>query len=118
MSRRECRESRGETGHLFVCRSCRAEARLTASWKKFPRPSELEAPVPVSEVFLRRVSLAVAQDRRRRIRRRAVLSIAAALFLFFLAGAGREAGQADPTRPEDSYAQLLAPPALESLLPD
>jgi hypothetical protein len=118
VSRRSCRKSRRETGHLFLCRTCRGEARLAASWKRFARPSELEVPVAVSEDFVRRVTRAVAQDRQRRIRRRALLSVAAALLLFFFAGAGREAGQADPLKPEDSYAQLLAPPALESLLPD
>jgi len=113
-----CRGHARETPHLFVCRACRAQARLAASWKRLRRSRELESPVPVSEDFVRRVASAVAEDRRRRRRRRAVFSVAAGLIFFFLAGAGREAGQADPVRPEDSYAQLLAPSVLESLLPD
>jgi hypothetical protein len=106
------------TAHLFVCSACRAETRLAVSWKRLRPPRELESSVPVSEDFVRRVASAVAEDHRRRRRRRTVLSVAAGLILFFLAGAGREASQADPVRAEDSYSQLLAPPVLESLLPD
>ena len=67
---------------------------------------------------MRRVSGAVALDRRRSRRRRALLSAAAALLFFFLAGAGRESAS-QPTAPaEETYSQLLAPSPLESLLPD
>jgi hypothetical protein len=62
--------------------------------------------------------MAVARDHRRRRRRRALLSAAAALLFFFLAGAGHESQTSDAVRIEESYAQLLAPSALESLLPD
>jgi hypothetical protein len=64
------------------------------------------------------VTAALAQDRRHRLRRRALLSAAAALLFFFLAGAGHESRSGDAVPVEDSYAQLLAPSALESLLPD
>ena len=114
----ECRKRRGETSHIFVCRHCRIESRLAASWRRFPRPSALEIPVPVSEDFVWRVTAAVSDDRRRRRRRRTILSVAAALLFFFLAGAGRESGLADTPRPEDSYSQLLAASPLESFLPD
>jgi hypothetical protein len=46
-----------------------------------------------------------------------VLSLAAALLFFFLAGAGRETLTSDTVRIEDA-AQLLTPSALESLLSD
>ncbi len=110
-------ERRG-TVHLFGCRACRAEVRLAAAWKKIPRPVEPEAPEPVSESFLARVSAAVSQDRRHRLRRRTLLSAAAALLFFFLAGAGHESRAGDAVPVEESYARLLAPSALESLLPD
>jgi hypothetical protein len=96
------------------------EARLSAAWKRLSGigEGELETPEPVSESFLRRVTEAVARDRRLRRRRRALLSAAAALLFFFLAGAGHESRASDAVRVEESYAQLLAPSALESLLPD
>ena len=121
MRARRCRAARrSETGHLFRCRACRVEARLAAAWKRLSSDSvQLETPEPVSESFLRRVATAVAQDRRRRrLRRRTLLSAAAALLFFFLAGAGHESRASDAVRVEDSCAQLLAPSALESLLPD
>lgn len=73
---------------------------------------------PVREEFVRRVSGAVALDRRRSRRRRALLSAAAALLFFFLAGAGRESAFEVAPPAEDTYSQLLAPSPLESLLPD
>ncbi|HSP94382.1 MAG TPA: hypothetical protein VLU06_07510 [Thermoanaerobaculia bacterium] len=110
---------RSETGHLFRCRACRVEARLAAAWKRLSSDSvHVETPEPVSESFLRRVTTAIARDHRRRLRRRALLSAAAALLFFFLAGAGHESRASDAVRVEESYAQLLAPSALESLLPD
>jgi hypothetical protein len=110
--------SRG-TGHLFLCRTCRADARLTAAFRRLPSPASLEAGEvrPVPEDFLRRVALSVEVERRRHARRRTVLSLAAALLFFFLAGAGREALTSDTLRIEDA-AQLLTPSALESLLSD
>ena len=107
------------TGHLFLCRTCRADARLTAAFRRLPSPASLEAGQvrPVSEDFLRRVALSVEVERRRHARRRTILSLAAALLFFFLAGAGREALTSDTLRIDDA-AQLLTPSALESLLSD
>ena len=113
-----CRSARG-TGHLFLCRVCRADARLAAAFRRFPSPASLEAveSQPVSEVFLRRVALSVQEERRRHARRRTLLSLAAALLFFFLAGAGHEALTTDTVHVEDA-AQVLTPSALESLMPD
>jgi hypothetical protein len=107
------------TGHLFLCRTCRADARLNAAFRRLPSPASLEAVQvrPVSEDFLRRVALSVEVERRRHARRRTILSLAAALLFFFLAGAGREALTSDTLRIDDA-AQLLTPSALESLLSD
>jgi hypothetical protein len=107
------------TGHLFLCRACRADARLKAAFRRLPSPASLEAVQvrPVSEDFLRRVARSVAVERRRHARRRTVLSLAAALLFFFLAGAGQEALTSDTLRFEDA-AQLLTPSALDSLLSD
>ena len=119
MRARRCPDMRRrETGHLFRCRPCRVEVRLAAAWKQVPREASPETPEPVSESFLARVTAAVSEDRRRRLRRRTLLSAAAALLFFFLAGAGHESRTRDAIRVEESYAQLLAPSALESLLPD
>ena len=120
MKARRCSDARRrrETGHLFRCRACHVEARLAAAWKRLPRSVMLETPEPVSEDFLRRVTLAVRRDDRRRRRCRALLSAAAALLFFFLAGAGHESRASNAVRVEDSCAQLLAPSALETLLPD
>jgi len=115
---RRCRQAERGAGHLFGCRPCRVEVRLAAAWKRVPRSIEPETPEAVSESFLARVTEAVLQDRRRRLRRRTLLSAAAALFFFFLAGAGHESQTRDVVRVEESYAQFLAPSALESLLPD
>ena len=107
------------TGHLFLCRTCRADARLTAAFRRLPSPASLEDVQvrPVSEDFLRRVAHSVEVERRRHARRRTILSLAAALLFFFLAGAGRETLTTDTLRIEDA-AQLLTPSALESLLSD
>ncbi len=120
MTARRCTNARRrrETGHLFRCRACRVEARLAAATKRLPGSLTLETPEPVAESFLRRVTTAAARDHRRRRRRRAFLSAAAALLFFFLAGAGHESQTSDTVPIEESYAQLLAPSALESLLPD
>lgn len=110
--------SRG-TGHLFVCPTCRAEARLTAALRRLPSPASLEKPQPISEDFLRRVTLSVQEERRRHSRRTLLLSLTAALLFFFLAGAGHHSGTTDTLGAEESYAQLaVAPSALESLLPE
>ncbi len=110
---------RRDTGHLLGCRACLVEVRLAAAWRKIPRPVEPEAPEPVSESFLARVSTTVSQDRvRRRQRRRTLLSAAAALLFFFLAGAGHESRAGDAVCVEESCARLLAPSALEGLPPD
>jgi hypothetical protein len=118
MSGVRCRGGRGRPGHLFLCRSCRIDARIAAAWRRLSREPEWSALGPASEEFIRRVATAAIADRRRTLRRRAVLSAAAALLFFFLAGAGRESQAADTAGPEETYSQLLAPSALESLLPD
>jgi hypothetical protein len=118
VSDRACRSNRSRPGHLFLCPACRVERRIAAAWRRFPPTLAFEPPVPVSEDFVRRITAAAAFDRRRRLRRRAVLSVAAGLLFFFLAGAGQQSGSPDSLRPEDSYTQLIAPSALESLLPD
>jgi hypothetical protein len=113
-----CRAAGGRgTAHLFLCRSCRADARLRAALRRLPPPAARETPLPVSEDFLRRLASSVREERRRHARRRTLLSLAAALLFFFLAGAGQETGSNDTLRIEDA-AQLLAPSALESLMPD
>lgn len=113
-----CRAAGGRgTAHLFLCRTCRADARLRAALRRLPSPAARETPLPVSEDFLHRIAASVRQERRRRARRRTLLSLAAALLFFFLAGAGQETRSNDTPRIEDA-AQLLAPSALESLLPE
>jgi hypothetical protein len=113
-----CRAAGGRgTAHLFLCRTCRADARLKAALRRLPSPAARENPLPVSEDFLRRVEVSVREERRRHARRRTLLSLAAALLFFFLAGAGQEYRSNDALRIEDA-AQLLAPSALESLMPD
>ncbi len=120
MRRGGCRAAgRRGTAHLFLCRTCRANARLNVALRRLPSPAANERPVPVSEEFLRRVAAGVREERRRHARRRTLLSLAAALLFFFLAGAGHEASSNDTLRIEDAdAAQLLAPSALESLMPD
>jgi predicted anti-sigma-YlaC factor YlaD len=113
-----CRAAGGRgTAHLFLCRMCRADARLKAALRRLPSPAARESPLPVSEDFLQRVAASVREQRGRHARRRTLLSLAAALLFFFLAGAGQETGSNDTLRIEDA-AQLLAPSALESLMPD
>jgi hypothetical protein len=114
-----CRSARRlQAGHVFVCRACRTRVRLAAAWKQIPRPSSLERAEPASEDFLKKIASSLSEDRRRRLKRRALLSAAAALLFFFLAGTGQESRSAETVRAEESYAHLVAPSALESLLPD
>ncbi len=114
-----CRSPRRlEAGHVFLCRACRAQIRLTAAWRQIPRPSSLEKAEPAPEDFLQRITASLSEDRRRRLKRRAFLSAAAALLFFFLAGTGQESRSAETVRAEESYARLVAPSALESLLPE
>ena len=114
-----CRSPRRlETGHVFLCRACRVRIRLAAAWKQIPPPSSLESAEPASEDFLKRIAASLSEERRRRWKRRAILSAAAALLFFFLAGTEQESRSAETVRAEDSYSHLVAPPALESLLPE
>jgi hypothetical protein len=114
-----CRVSRRRVaGHVFVCRSCRTRIRLEAAWKRIPPPSSLERVEPASEDLVNRIAASLSKDRRRRAKRRALLSAAAALLFFFLAGTEQESRSADTLRAEESYARLVAPSALESLLPE
>ncbi len=110
--------TRRKQRHLFTCPACRAQVRLHAAWKSLPQPLEQEVPEPADERFVRRVMDAVRRDRRRQQRHRAALAAAAALLFFFCAGAGQETAANLATGAEDSYAELLAPAALEGFLPD
>ena len=112
-----CRGGQGQRGHLFLCRSCRIERRISAAWKAVPRPADAEYPETPPEEFIRRVTAAASRDRRRRLRHRAVLTAAAALLFFFLAGAGHQT-ETDHLHPEDIYSQLFTPSAMGGLLPD
>lgn len=111
------RMSPRDESHLFVCRSCRRQARLSAAWKTFPPPEALEPALPVDEPFVRAVLARVREDRRRRARNRVGLAAAAALLFFFAAGAAQRVSATVAAGAEESYAQLLTP-ALDSFLPE
>ncbi len=110
------RMSPRDESHLFVCRWCRRQARLSAAWKSFAPPEELETALPVDESFVRAVLARVREDRRRRARKRVGLAAAAALLFFFAAGAAQRISATVAAGAEESYAQLLTP-ALDSFLP-
>lgn len=112
-------ERRGpdEEAHLFVCESCRREARLAAAWKSIAPPPEEELnPAPVPERFVRAVIEGVREDRRRRTRNR-LLAAAAALLFFFAAGASHQIASSGSGGVDDTYTQLETQD-LGSLLPD
>lgn len=106
--------------HLFVCESCRREARLAAAWKSIAPPpaEEAEEPdaAPVPERFVRAVIEGVREDRRRRTRNR-LLAAAAALLFFFAAGASHQIASSPSAAADDTYTQLETQD-LGSLLPD
>jgi hypothetical protein len=113
-------ERRGpdEEAHLFVCASCREEARFAAAWKSIaaaPREEEGDA-APVPERFVRAVIEGVREDRRRRKRNR-LLAAAAALLFFFAVGASHQIASSGSAAVDDTYTQLESQD-LGSLLPD
>lgn len=116
--RASCRGRAGDRAHLFLCPRCRVERRLAAALSTLPRPSRSEIPQRPRAGFVERVVSAVTSDRRRRLRRRAVMSVAAGLTFFFLAGAAGETRSLETARGDEAYTNLLAPPALEGLLPE
>ena len=118
MKRFGCRAQAGNSAHLFLCPRCRAQRRVNAAWDRLPGPARSETPEHPREEFVERVVEAVARDRRRCRRRRAAISVAAGLAFFFLAGAGEETRSLETARADEAYARLVAPPALEGLLPE
>ncbi|MCA1580120.1 MAG: hypothetical protein LC796_01760 [Acidobacteria bacterium] len=106
-----------EESHLFVCRSCRGEARLAAAWKAMPSPRDLEKADSVDESFVRGVLRRVREDRMRRVRRRLGVAAAAALLFFFAAGLGQRANASPPEDGDESYAQIVTA-SPDSILPE
>ncbi|MEP7132768.1 MAG: hypothetical protein ABI914_06370 [Acidobacteriota bacterium] len=103
--------------HLFVCRSCRGEARLAAALKAMPSPRNLETAVAIDESFVQGVLRRVHRDRHRRVRARLGLAAAAALLFFFAAGVSQRESDPIADDGDESYAQVLTP-ASDSVLPD
>lgn len=97
-----------EESHLFVCRSCRGEARLAAAWKAMPAPRDAERAGSIDETFVHGVLRRVREDRLRRVRRRLGIAAAAALLFFFAAGLGQRANASPPDDADESYAQMVA----------
>jgi hypothetical protein len=115
MSRRECLARRTDEGHLFVCPFCRADARIAAAWKDL---AIKETPAPADERFIAAVLNDVRHETVRQSRNRFWLAAAAAALFFFFTGLALEdASKPAATTPEESYATLAAPNALEGLLP-
>ncbi len=106
-----------QESHLFLCRSCRGEARLGAALKTMPPPRDLETPVAIDEAFVEGVLRRVRHDRGRRVRRRLGIAAAAALLFFFAAGVSQRASGAPAEEADETYAQILTP-AADSVLPD
>ncbi len=96
-----------EESHLFVCRSCRGEARLAAAWKAMPSPRDLERADSIDEAFVHGVLRRVREDRLRRVRRRLGIAAAAALLFFFAAGLGQRANASPPDDGDETYAQMV-----------
>ena len=117
----ECPELTGEAleRHLFVCESCRADARLASAWKTLAEHPE-GAEARVDEAFLARLAAARRRDGARRRRRRYLLAAAAVLLFFFAAGTSQSPpGTSDGDRPpEEAFSSLQSPPALDGLLPE
>ena len=105
-----------EESHLFVCRSCRGEARLAAAWKAMPSPRDGERADPVDESFVQGVLRRVREDRLRRVRRRMGIAAAAALLFFFAAGLGQRANASPPDDGDESYAPIVTA-SPDSVLP-
>jgi len=118
MSDLQCRSAREDDGHLFTCPACRREARIAQAWKGLPRPEAEEALVEPDLRFVTVVLRSARRDRSRRARIRVALAAAAGLLFFFFAGTGHEAAAPSAAGPEDSYASLVSPNALEGLIPN
>ena len=114
MSRRECLARRTDEGHLFVCPFCRADARIAAAWKDM---AIRETPAPADERFIAAVLNDVRHEAARHARNRFWLAAAAAALFFFFTGLALESASKPSTTPEETYATLAAPNALEGLLP-
>ena len=114
MSRRECLARRNDEGHLFVCPFCRADARIAAAWKELALK---ETPAPADERFIAAVLNDVRHEAVRQSRNRFWLAAAAAALFFFFTGLALESASKPTATPEESYAALASPSALEGLLP-
>lgn len=114
MSRKECLARRADEGHLFVCPFCRADARIAAAWKGLPFR---EAPGAADDRFVAAVLENLESDGARRSRNHFWLAAAAAALFFFFTGLALESASKPAPTPEESYATLAAPNALEGLLP-
>ena len=114
MSRRECLARRTDEGHLFVCPFCRADARIAAAWKAM---ALTETPAPADERFVAAVLNGVRHEDLRRSRNRFWLAAAAAALFFFFTGLALESASKPAGAPEESYASIASPNALEGLLP-
>ena len=114
MSRTECLARRSNEGHLFVCPSCRADARIAAAWKALPLR---EAPVEADDRFVAAVLGSLRQDVARRSQYRFWLAAAAAALFFFFTGIALESASKPAATAEESYATLTSPNALEGLIP-
>src|SRR5262249_37382921 len=118
---RKCPDLAGEAleRHLFVCDSCRADARLASAWKALAeRPEGAEA--RVDEAFLARLAPARRRDGVRMRRGRDPLAAAPVLLFFFAAGTSQTGPAASDTDrpPEEAFSNLQSPPALDGLLPE
>lgn len=118
MSRKDCFRGRHDQKHLFACPICRADARMARAWKGLAHPASLETPVPAGELFVKKILGAVRRDRAQAIRRRTWAAAVAALLFFFFAGLAQEIAATPTTTAEDSYAALVAPNALDGLIPN
>jgi hypothetical protein len=112
-----CTGRRDEPGHAQVCAACRLDARIAAAWKAL---RVHEPAVAVPDRFVERVVRAVEQGRAVRARYRWIAAAAAAALFSFCAGLahGNASRETAPSTPEDSYAALAAPNALEGLVPN
>ena len=116
-----CEQLTGEAleRHLFACADCRGRARVVAAWDalRAERPNGgMDA--SANECFVAGVLAAVRRDGSRRRLRRLWLAAAAVLLFFFAAGANFADRAAAPASPEEEYAGLTAPSALDGLLPE
>ncbi|MGE5275366.1 MAG: hypothetical protein ACM3SU_00080 [Acidobacteriota bacterium] len=105
--------------HFFACADCRGQTRLAAAWEALrEEPPGDGTDAAGQERFVEGVLAAVRRDGSRRRLRRLWLAAAAVLLFFFAAGANFADRAAAPPSPEEEYAGLAAPSALEGLLPE